>query len=149
MFCVSLGFKNKGSHVSNPFKQLKELSVRSFVFLSCRVADSQTLVWDLRLFVRLQTFLLLFYICLKPRLFCTSHHKTTSKHPRIQNFWLHFAKNCCDFSQKREKRFHPAGSFCAWAGLWPAVVRTFSTSRSFLTILKHNVGSPAVQRKSI
>ena len=32
------------------------------------------------------------YICLKLRLLCTFHHKTTSKHPRIQEFWLYFAK---------------------------------------------------------
>ena len=31
-----------------------------------------------------------FYICLKPKLFCTSHHKTTSKHPRIQEFCKKF-----------------------------------------------------------
>ena len=38
--------------------------------------------------LKLQTFLLLFYMCLnlKPRLFCVSHRKTTSKHPRIQEF---------------------------------------------------------------
>ena len=33
---------------------------------------------DLRLFVILLTFFLLFYICLKPRLLCASHHKTTN-----------------------------------------------------------------------
>ena len=40
------------------------------------------------------------------------------------------------------KRPHPAGSSCSWAGLWTAVTRTFSTSRSFQTFLKHNVGNP-------
>ena len=107
-----------------------------------RVANFQTLVWDLRLFVILQTFLLLLYICLKPRLFCTSHHKTTSKHPRIQKFWLYFAKAFCNPRQERGKPLHPAGSSCAWAGLWLAVTRTLSASRSFQTLFKHNVGNP-------
>ena len=110
--------------------------------IECRVANFQTLVWDLRLFVILPTFLLLFYECLKPRLFCKSHHKTTSKHPRIQEFWLYFAKKFCDSRLKWEKLPHPAGSSCAWAGLWPSVMRTLSTSRSFQTFLKHNVGNP-------
>ena len=48
--------------------QLPDFSLRSQTF--CYSAD----------------FLLPFDICLKPRLFCTSHHKTTSKHPRIQEF---------------------------------------------------------------
>ena len=56
------------------------------------VANLRILVWDSRLFVILQTFLLLFY---------TSHHKTTSKHPRIQEFWLYFAKSFCEPIQKR------------------------------------------------
>ena len=109
-----------------------------------RVANFQTLVWDLRLFVILQTFRPLFYIRLKPRLFCTSHHKTTtSKHPKIQEFWLYFAKSFCHLRQKRKKRPHPAGSSCVWAGQWSAVTRTVSTLRSFQTFLKHNVGNPA------
>ena len=39
---------------------------------------------------------------------------------------------------------HPTGSSCAWAHLWPAVKTMLSTSRSFQTFLKHNVGSPAI-----
>ena len=112
----------------------------------CRVASFQTLVWDLRLFVILQTFPLLFFICLKSRLFCTFHHTTTSKQSRIQKFLLYFARKFCDSRQKREMRPHPAGSSCAWAGLWPAVTHTLSTSRSFQTFLKHNVGNPGVVR---
>ena len=62
-----------------------------------RAANTQTLVWDLRLFVILQTFLLLFYICWKPRFFCIFHHKTTSKqHPKTKKFRLYFAKTFCD-----------------------------------------------------
>ena len=49
----------------------------------------------------------------------------------------------CDFKQKGKKHFNPAGS-CAWAGLWPAVTRTLSTSQSFQTFLKHNVGNPVL-----
>ena len=57
-----------------------------------RAANLQTLVWDLRVFVILHTFLLLVYICLKPRPFCASHYKATSKHSRFWEFWLYFAK---------------------------------------------------------
>ena len=96
-----------------------------------KAANFQTLVWDLRIFVKLQTFLLLFYICWKPRLFCISHHKTTSKHPKTQKFRPYFAKTFCDSRLKLGKRPHTAGSSCAWAGLWPAVTRTLSISRSF------------------
>ena len=69
-----------------------------------RVANFQTLVWDLRLFVILQTFLILFYICLKPRLFGTFHHKTTSKHPRIQEF----CKKNLWFQTKTSKALPPS-----------------------------------------
>ena len=89
-----------------------------------RAAHFQTLVWDLIIFVILQTFLVFFYICLKPRLFRTSHHKTTSKHPRIQEFWVYFAKNFFNSRQKQEKRPHSAGSF--------------------QTFFKHNVGNPGI-----
>ena len=52
----------------------QEFSLRSQTF--CYTADFST------------TFLYL----LKTKTFCISHHKTTSKHPRIQEFWLYFAK---------------------------------------------------------
>ena len=81
----------------------------------------QTLVWGLRLFVTLQTFLLLFCICLKPRHFCTSHHKTTSKRPRIQAFWLYFAKKFL--------WLHKNG-------------KSALTQLDFQTFLKNNVGNP-------
>ena len=54
--------------------------------LVSRVANFQTLVWNLRLFVILQTFLLLFYTCLKSRLFCTSHHKPPASTLEFKNF---------------------------------------------------------------
>ena len=79
--------------------QLPDFSLRSQTF--CYTADFSA------------TF---FYICLKPRLFGTSHYKTTSKHLKIQEFLLYFAKKFCNFRQKQEKRPHPTGSFCAWAG---------------------------------
>ena len=104
--------------------QLPDFSLRSETF--CCTADFST------------TF---FYICLKPRLFCKSHYKTTSKHPRIQDFWLYFAKKFCNFRQKQEKCPYPVGSFCAWAGLWPAITHTLSTFRSFQTFWKHNVSN--------
>ena len=61
--------------------QLPDSSLRSQTF--CYTADCSTT----------------FYIYWKPKPFCTSHHKTTSKHFRIQEFWLHFAKKFCDFRQ--------------------------------------------------
>ena len=103
--------------------QLPDFSLRSQTF--CYTADFSTT----------------FYICLKPRLFWTSHHKTTSKHHRIQEFGLYFAKFFCDFRQKRRKRSHPSGSFCAWAGLWPTGTRMLSTLQSFQTFLKSNNGA--------
>ena len=108
-----------------------------------RVANFQTLVWDIRLFVIPPTLLLLFYIWLNPRLFGTFNRKTTTKHPKIQEFRIYFAKKFCGLRQKREKCSHPADSSCAWAGLWPAVTHTLSASRSFQTFLEHNVGNPS------
>ena len=87
VFCnpnLGLPWREKGGRVS---------WITKFLSLVSRAANFQTLVWDLRLFVILQTFLLLFHICLKPRVFCTSHHKTTSEHPRIQEFCLYFANS--------------------------------------------------------
>ena len=52
------------------------------------------------------------------------------------------------FAIPDEKRLHPVGSSCAWAGLWPAVPRTLSTSQSFQTFLKHNVGNPGLVHKN-
>ena len=44
--------------------------------------------------------------------------------------------------QKREERPFSTGTSCAWAGLWPVITRTLSTSWSFQTFLRHNVGNP-------
>ena len=65
------------------------------------------------------------------------YHKTPSKYLRIPVFLLCFAKKFCGPRQKREERSVPAVISCAWAGLWPAV----STSQSFQTFLRHNVGN--------
>ena len=97
-----------------------------------RVANFQTLVWDLRHFVTLQTFQLLFLYMPKTN---------TSLHIPSQNNQLYFAKNFCVFRQKREKRLHPTGSSCGWAGLWPAVTHMLSTLQIFQTFLKHNLGT--------
>ena len=35
-----------------------------------------------------------------------------------------------------------ASPSCAWEGLWPAVMRMLSTSQSFQTFFKQNVGDP-------
>ena len=87
--------------------------------------------------LRSQAFPLLFYICLKP-----SHHKTTSKHPRIHEFWLYFAKKILWPQTKTGKRPHTAGCSCAWVGLWPVVTCILSTWQNFQTFFKHNVGNP-------
>ena len=60
------------------------LVIKMEIFHNCQHVC--TLVWDLRLFVRLQTFLLLFHICLKPSLFCTSHHKPLASPLEFKNF---------------------------------------------------------------
>ena len=52
-----------------------------------RVANFRTLVWDLRLFVILQAFLLLFYICLKPRLFAYPITKPPANTLQYKNFY--------------------------------------------------------------
>ena len=77
--------------------QLPDFSLRSQIF--CYTAVFST------------TFLYM----LKTRLFFTSQHKTTSKHHRIQECWLYFAKGFCDPPQTETgKHPHPAGSSCAW-----------------------------------
>ena len=69
-----------------------------------RVANFQTLVWDLRLFVILQTFLLLFYICLKPRLFFAYPiTKPPTRTQEFKSFDSILQKKFCDFRQKRTK----------------------------------------------
>ena len=71
LHCNYFGKQNRGC-------QLPDFSLRSPTF--CYTADFST------------TFLYM----LKTKTFCASHHKTTSKHPRIQKFWIYFAKNFCD-----------------------------------------------------
>ena len=39
----------------------------------------------------------------------------------FKNFDSILQKNSVIFRQKQKKRPYPAGSSCAWAGLWPAV----------------------------
>ena len=75
----------------------------------------------------------------------TTKHLITKLPARTLEFknFEYFAKKFSDTRQKREKHPHPASSSCAWAGLWPAITRALSTSRSFQTFLKHNVGNSA------
>ena len=56
----------------------------------------------------------------------------------FKNFDSILQKYFCDPRQKREKRPHPAGFSCAWV-----ITHMLSTSRSFQTFLKHNVGKHA------
>ena len=39
----------------------------------------------------------------------------------LKNFDFTLQENFCDSRQKRQKLLHPAGFYCAWAGLWPVV----------------------------
>ena len=89
------------------------------------------------------------YICSRPILFCTSHHKTTSKHPnkRIQEFWLFF---CEKILWPQTKTL--TDSSCALAGLWLAVSNAyfqhFAQFSDFFwnthhhNVIKFNVGNP-------
>ena len=103
--------------------QLSDFSLRFQTF--CYIADFSTT----------------FYICLKPRFFYTSHHKTISKHSRIQEFWLYSAKMFCDPRQKRESTPIQWLLLCLSR---PVVKRTLNTSRNFQTLSKHNVGNPGL-----
>ena len=94
----------------------------------------QSKISDFLLYCRLFYY---FLYMLETKTFLQSHHKTTSKPPRIQKILLYFTKDFCDSKQNREKRPHPAGSSCAWTGLWHVVKCTLSTSRSFQTFFKH------------
>ena len=76
--------------------------------IKTRVTNFRTLVWDLRFFVILQTFLLLSYIRLKPRVFCTPYPNTTSKHSRIQKFWPYFANKILWLQTKTGKAPPPS-----------------------------------------
>ena len=98
--------------------QLPDLSLRNQTF--CYIAEFSTFLFMLKT-------------------------KTFLHIPSPQKFWLYFAKDYCDSRQKREKRPHLAGFSCARAGLWPAVTHMLSTSRSFQTFLKHNVGNLVTQ----
>ena len=77
-------------------------------------ANFQTLVWDRRIFVILQTFLQLCLYMLKTKTFLhipsQNHQQSTLK---FKNFDYILQEKFCDFRQKREKRPHPAGSSCA------------------------------------
>ena len=93
-----------------------------------RVANFQTIVCDLRLFVILQTFLLLFLYMLKAKTFLHIPSQNHQHAPQKSRTLTILSKKFCDSRPTREKRPHPAGSSCAWAGLQPAVKRTLSTS---------------------
>ena len=117
-------FFTKPMHSNTEICQLPDFSQRSQTV--CYTADFST------------TFL---YI-LKTKTFCTSHHKTISEHPRIQEFLLYFAKNFCDFRQKREKRLYPAGSSCACACLWPDVTCTVKHLTKFTDFFETQCWQP-------
>ena len=59
----------------------------------------------------------------------------------FQYFYCILQINFCEPRQKQEERPFSAGNSCAWAGLWPVVTLTLSTSRSFQNFLRHNVGN--------
>ena len=70
--------------------------------LICRIANFQTLVRDLRLFVILKTFLRLLYIACHDHNLFTSDLKTPSKNLKIPVFLFYFAK--IKISEPRQKR---------------------------------------------
>ena len=65
----------------------------------------QSKISDFLLYCRLLYYF--FYICLKPRLLCTFHHKTTSKHPEFKNFDSILQKNSVT-PDKNEKSASPS-----------------------------------------
>ena len=69
---------------------------KSYWMVRARAANFQTLFWDLRLFVILQTFLLLFLYMLKTKTFLHIPSQNHQQNPKIQKFWLYFAKKFCD-----------------------------------------------------
>ena len=103
--------------------QLPDFSLRSQTF--CYIGDFST------------TFL---YLLKNQDFFAYPITKPPASTLKLKKIRLYFAKTFCDPRQKLGKRPHSTGSSCAWAGLWPAVRRTLSISRSFQTFLKHNVG---------
>ena len=91
-----------------------------------------------------QTFLLYCRLCYYSFLYALNQdffaHPITKPPASTREFWsfdLVLQKNFSDPRQNREKRPYPAGT-------WPAVTRTLSTSQSFQTFPKHNVGNPAI-----
>ena len=114
----------------------------SLQYCIIRVANFQTLVWDLRLFVILQTFPRLLLYMLKTMTFSHFITKQSASILEFQYFYSVLQMNFCEPRQKREERPFSAGTSCVWAGLWPAVTRTLSTLQSFQTFLRHNVGNP-------
>ena len=105
--------------------QLPDFSLRSQTF--CYTADFST------------TFL---YMLKTKTFFAHCITKPPVSTLDFKNFHSILQKKIIDFQTKTGKRPHPAGSSCAWAGLWLAVTRMLSTSRSFQTSFRHNVGNP-------
>ena len=118
--------------------QPKRYSIMAPSAPTTRVANVQTLVWDLRLFVILQTFLLLLNIFSKPRLLCTPHHKTTSMHLEFKNFDSILQKNFV-ISDKSGKSAPPSLCLGRPMAFGNAYVRHFT---KFLDFFKRNVGNP-------
>ena len=120
---------------------------RLFTAIISRVANSQTLVWDLRLFVILQTFFTTFLYMLKTKTFCTPHHKTTGKHPRIKEFRLYFAKKNSVIPNKNGK----SATICMCLGRPMACgnALVMHLAKFPQIFLKHNVGNPDHQKEEI
>ena len=117
-------------------------SLMGIIFLNFTTCEIRVANFGLRsqTFCYTTDFLLLIYICLKPRLFLTFHHKTTSKHPRIQKFWIYFAKKFCDSQTKTGKA--PPPSWLLLCVVRPMACGNAYVKHSFQTFLKHNVANP-------
>ena len=79
-----------------------------------------------------------------PKIITFSHPiaKKSSKNPRIPVFLLYFSIRFLGAqTEKREDRPFSAGTSCAWAGRWPAVMRTLKHFAKFSDFLRHNFGN--------
>ena len=75
---------------------------------------------------------------LKPPLVLHPTIKQPASTLEFQYFYSILQKKILKAQTKKGRAPLHAGSSCAWAGLWPAVMRMLSTSQRFQTFLRHN-----------
>ena len=121
---------------------MEQLSIKSKECSRQKKPDHPWRLYEWPDFVMLQTFFTTF-LCLKPRLFAHPITKPPANTLDFKNFDSILQKNSVTLD-KNGKAPSLSWLSCFWAGLWPAVTRTLSTSRISQTFLKHNVGNPDV-----